>query len=373
MSAKRRELLENFLLAVTSVVAFLLICEIVLRFLPVSSSTNMMKANKRDYLVYFEPNREIIFSSDWDFKFSKKHKINNYGFVNAQDYWAGSTLPLISVVGDSYVEAFQVSYEHTFHGRLSRALEGRARVYSFAGSDAPLSQYLKWAQYSKQEFDTDRFIFCIIANDFDESDVAFSSKPVHNQFVLKNGEYRFFTQDYEPSRTKLVARNSALIRYLVLNLRIRSLRSIHDVMSNAWKQAEEIKWIGNVDNTADELRVRKSKNVADTFLEMLPKYSGLEPEEILFVVDTARAHIYGDISEEAWTSSYFESVRRYFLNEAVIQGYEVLDLDMLFGSDFEKKGKRFEFPYDSHWNEYAHKRIFEAICRSRFLEPHGCL
>jgi hypothetical protein len=36
--------------------------------------------------LHFKPNREVVFSMGWNFAVVNKVRINNYGFVNDQDY-----------------------------------------------------------------------------------------------------------------------------------------------------------------------------------------------------------------------------------------------------------------------------------------------
>ena len=48
-------------------------------------------------------------------------------------------------------------------------IDEKYNVYSFGFSGAPLSQYLKWAEYSINVFNSKHLVFNIVENDFDES------------------------------------------------------------------------------------------------------------------------------------------------------------------------------------------------------------
>ena len=48
-------------------------------------------------------------------------------------------------------------------------IDDKYNVYSFGFSGAPLSQYLKWADYSIRVFNSKHLVFNIVARDFDES------------------------------------------------------------------------------------------------------------------------------------------------------------------------------------------------------------
>ncbi len=101
-------------------------------------------------------------------------RVNNAGWVNEQDYVRDDRLPLIAVIGDSYIEAQMVPYAQTLQGRLAAALKGRARVYSFAASGAPLSEFAVYAAYAMREFGAAAVVINIANYDFADSDAAYN-------------------------------------------------------------------------------------------------------------------------------------------------------------------------------------------------------
>src|SRR5690606_25729789 len=126
--------------------------ELALRLLPVNEGLMVQPVNASNPVFHFAPNRSSVWSRDWDFKLVNYVRTNNAGFVNDQDYRKDDPRPLLAVVGDSYVEALMVPFGQTLHGRLAAASAPWGRVYSFGGSGAPLSQYLVWAQYAREEW-----------------------------------------------------------------------------------------------------------------------------------------------------------------------------------------------------------------------------
>src|SRR5262245_53576418 len=102
---------------------------------------------------------------------------NNAGFVNDQDYRRDDPLPLLAVIGDSYIEARMVPFAKTLEGRLAHALRDRSRVYSFAAGGAPLSQYLIWAEHAVHTYGARALVINVVGNDFDESLPAYRAGP----------------------------------------------------------------------------------------------------------------------------------------------------------------------------------------------------
>jgi hypothetical protein len=130
--------------------------EIVFRFLPVSESTQVMPVNPRAPFAHFSPNREINLQIGFDFSHVVKKRINNYGFMSNTDFRSERDVNIrrTVVIGDSFVEAFQVPNRETFHDILDQMLPSR-EIYPIGILGAPLSQYLAYATFSEMEFNPD--------------------------------------------------------------------------------------------------------------------------------------------------------------------------------------------------------------------------
>ena len=70
-----------------------------------------------------------------------------------------------------------VRYPDTLQGRLAKSLEGDLRVYSYAASGGPLSQYLIWARHAVKEYGAVALIINVVGNDFDESLAMYKTAP----------------------------------------------------------------------------------------------------------------------------------------------------------------------------------------------------
>jgi len=125
-----------------SILLLLLGLELGLRFFPVSMSLLPQPMNASNPIRRFEPNRTVCWSQFPDFSMQRNLRINNYGFINSFDYYPGDSKPMVAVIGDSYIEARQVSNSETIHGRIANAMKDRYRVYSFGSTGTPLSEPL---------------------------------------------------------------------------------------------------------------------------------------------------------------------------------------------------------------------------------------
>jgi hypothetical protein len=84
---------------------------------------------------------------------------------------------VLAVIGESYIEASSVRYPETMHGRLAKSMEGHLRVYSFAASGAPLSQYVTWARHAAKDYGATALVINVVGNDFDESLAIYKTAP----------------------------------------------------------------------------------------------------------------------------------------------------------------------------------------------------
>lgn len=76
------------------------------------------------------------------------------------------------------------------HGRLARFAGARGRVYSFASSGSPLSQYLAYAELARDRFRPDALVVVVVGNDFDESLLEYNSAPGFH-YLKRDPERKF--------------------------------------------------------------------------------------------------------------------------------------------------------------------------------------
>jgi len=273
-------------------------------------------------------------------------------------------LPLLAVVGDSMIEAAMLPYRDTVHGRLAKALAGRLRVYSFAASGAPLSQYLIWARHAVKEYGAQALVINVVGNDYDESHSAYQIGPGFWHYVPDAiGELRLHLFEYRPGLLRDAVVASALGRYLLFNMQL-GLR---------WLELKSLLFggpamaapgdAGNPAPSADEKRLRDSIAAVDAFFRDLPEYAGLPPSRILFTVEGFR---YSDVAT-ASAGSYLDRVRRALLEKAASLGYDAIDLDPFFFEHYRRTGERVEFARDGHWTAAYHGVTFDAVMASRFM------
>jgi hypothetical protein len=362
--ARRKQALQAAATVMVSLVLCLGIIELALRFMPVASGQRTMPVTANDPVFHYRPNHEFLFSRDWDMVLANRGRTNNAGFVNDQDYQREG-LPMLAVVGDSYIEAAMVPFPDTVEGRLAQTLANRMRVYSFAASGAPLSQYLIWAAHAVDRYGATAVVINVVGNDFDESLEEYNDRPGFSRYVRdEHGELQLRRFEYRPGIWRDMVASSALARYLFFNLNLSTvwfqLRSL--VLGSPAMAAP--RFAGNTAADASDERVNSSLAAIDAFFRDLPRLVHLPPDRIAFTMDGFR---YADAAADAG-GTYFALMRRAFQAKAGALGYEVIDLDPWFFARHARDGARFEFMRDGHWNPVGHEVAAEALMSSRLLQ-----
>jgi len=346
---------KNILLLLISLALTLLCIEGVLHLFPVNQGLDTQPVNDASPIIHFRPNRTFTWSRFADFSMRNRVHTNNLGFINDQDYSPDAALPLVAVIGDSYVEAAMVPWGETLQGRLAKALLGERRVYSFGVSGAPLSQYLAFADYARRTFHPAKMVIVVVTNDFDESLLRYKRDPGFHYFDQKDGELILRRVDYAPSPLLGLLRHSRLCMYLLTNVQLQG--RIRQLLASSPTEAA----VGQTSASVSEERLTLSREAVDAFFRLLPEASGLPANDVVLVVDAIRPHLYTAEGRAEAKGSYADLMRTYFLLQARQQGYRAVDMTGPFLRDYAARGQRFEFPRDAHWNGHGHAVAAESV------------
>lgn len=335
--------------------------EIVMRFLPVNDIYAALPVNAQHPLIHFPPHTSQQYSIGWKMAAAQHKHANNDGYYSDYDY-VPANMPVMAVIGDSFIQASQVADNETLQARLHYGLNGHGKIYGFGVQGAPLSQYLIFADYARRKYQPSAMVFSIIANDFDQSIKRYGSQIFEGMYVYSDAtpqaqlellEYAGSTQNGWRGFIK----HSALFRYLYDNV------GLNPKQISAWFRKPgntPVAHFGGVDATVEPQRLADSKHAIELFFRDLPAKAGLSPEKILFVLDGIR-EVKNDTNWQEAQRSYFGQMREYFSQAARQRGYTVLDMHPIF-YQAQQVGEKVDFiPQDWHWNSNGHKLVADAI------------
>jgi hypothetical protein len=363
-----RLLLGNALTVMASFGFAIALLELVLRLLPVAWAPPVQPATAENPIQRYAPNTAYTWSLGWNFSIVVHGRTNAQGFTARYDYDATATSPLVTVVGDSFIEALQVPFAESLTGRLQAALGNRGRAYAFAQSGSPLSQYVACVRHAAVTYHPEKIVVSVVGNDFDESVYAHRQRDgIYHLHPRPGGGFDFkLTPLPEPGFAEQFLRHSALALYLARNVGIGNVGEWFKPRA-AHAADEPGRYVGNTSAAADPLRIAEGEQVIEWFLATLPKVASLVPRDIVIVVDGMRPELYKAAALAVAQDSYFGQMRASLIRQAKAQGFQVIDMEPVFRAAYAVDHLPFEYPNDGHWNPHGHA-VVTAVVREALSE-----
>ena len=328
--------------------------EVVFRVLPTTTPVDLQSVTSEQDILRFKADQTGVFSLGANFYRTVTKKTNNAGFYSSFNYEKAKS-PKIMIIGDSFVEAAQIDNSDTV-GEVIRAKDNQKDTYQMGVSGVPLSQYIKMAEYAKNNYAPNGFVIIIVGNDFDQSLC---------DYRIKLGTWCFdenFELIFKPfngyAGIRRYARQSAFARYLFLQAGIDWRTLMSSLKLKPQGMEADADYAGNVKRIKSEERIERSFIVVARFFEELKKLQIID--KVTLVLDADRQDIYNNLR----TESYFQKMREYTINKAKANGVRLIDMRPIFEDDYKDHKVKFEFPTDAHWNERAHKLVAEALMKN---------
>lgn len=339
-----------------------LILELTLRLIfPVSDSPDV-KFNPKLGIMY-EPDQTGYFIKGANAQIKGRYSINSDGwnFPRNYDTEKPKNTFRIAVVGDSFVEALQVSSNKGFPYLLEKNLNNedwhdrRIEVYAFGHAGASAEHYAHMLEYVGENYHPDFVIINIVADDFTNSLYGNGRK---DNWLLKHDNGKFEAKAPEQVSNlylKKFLRNSALIRFLTINLDLINQSPI----LNKIYYAETRQYADSLDYN-EKLRQEVFPSLAENILTQYQTLGQKYGFGVLATLDTDRATIY--------TGQDLEKVEQFKQNkiineEALKLSFPLLNLSSSFLKDWQQNHERFDWSIDYHWNERGHQIVADTITK----------
>lgn len=285
-----------------------------------------------------------------------KWNINNEGWNSPVNYYSNKRkgVTRIAIIGDSYIEAFQVDIDKSYPNILANKLGENYEVYAFGMSGAPLSQYLHIARYVEQKFNPDIYIFNVVHNDFNESIYQATSKSFFTISFSKDSLEEIQPAPYERSHSKIpfssLLKKSSFIRYVNGNLQLNRL-----LINKPATGKGNVEMNTYIDEVLSDIEI--IQKVTDYLLDKIKQE--LSDKKIIFIMDAPRWSIY---------KNDLRNSKSLFLNDFFIKlckdkDLKSIDLTPYMEKSYQNNKTRFESEYDGHWNPYGHAFVAEILHR----------
>ena len=321
----------------------LVLLECLLRFLPVSMGLYRTERFDKWPLQNSEPKLPYAYSISWAMLNPHRGTTNNYGHIAPFDFMKGSQ-PVL-VIGDSFIESLMNEYDDTLQGQLGRKINSQHSVYGLGASGLSASDYLALSRLAKDEFNPVAAVFLIVDGDFSES----LGPRIGHHSLVPDGDtlkatYAPLTGESTAKKIRKRVGDISIYRYFQVNLQFTP--------EQIWKTSpRDADTKVNSENAVT--RRANQKRVADWLMAELPAALGLQPECIVFLMDSDRYAIYKP--DQASSPKDSPEVRRYFVERGEKLGFKVSDLDPVFRKRFREDRTKFDYwPIDRHWNRVGH-------------------
>jgi len=322
-------------------------------------------------VIKFRPDQNGVFRLRNEI--SSRFAINGNGWNSSRkEYLVEKSKLRIAIVGDSYLEAFQVDSDASIGEKLEALGRGRFEVYRFGISGAPLSQYLYMLREEILGFKPDIVIFNLVHNDFDES-YDFKSGAYTSSFLKLKMDGGRVVGEIPPvpysSRWYDPIRRSNTWRYLAMRQQVR-FQGLRDLFLG--RNKPQPKYQANIN--VDSLENKDARNLAaaEYVFSQAQTLCQQNGAQLVVVMDGVRQLVY-----QSPEGSYDRKKGALALNDVARSaaekfGIPFVDLHDSFARHYREHGQRFEFKHDGHWNELGHevaaKAVYEGL-RARSVLP----
>lgn len=343
-----KHILATIACGLLGVAAFVVLCELLFRALPVSSATKF-GYHFDPKIPTYAPLHDWRYATGWDLRHAQKLRTNNFGFVSAFDFRRDESA--VALIGDSYVESASLDAADRPAAQLERALAGQRAVYAMGSAGTALLDYAERIRFAHENFGIRDFVVLVERGDVRQA--LCGSGNVHSQCLdPKTLEPRTVTVS-DPSPAKRALRDSAFAQYLVSQLKI--------VPGELWQQAFRR-------STASETALREpqpasgeaaKREVSDQAMRVVDAVARVFFERVRPHV-TGRLVIVVDSDRDALMRgrAVDDPPRRRFIERAREAGAVVVDTEPLFRAHFKQSGLSLDLdPRDGHFNPLGTRLI----------------
>lgn len=374
MVRKIKSLLANLaLLGVTLALVFAVFEFGVFKYiLPADDVLPSVTINK---VVRYEPNTRAVFrrpdgSTDLVTINADGWNSTKLDYVEAKE---PGTLR-IAVIGDSYVHGAFVDVDKGFPEVMERQLQAKGlkvEVYRFGADGAPLSQYLNVLREEVLRFSPDIVLVQLIHNDFDES-YRFLGTRYESSFmkVGENAQGDVVEIPAKPFKPGLADKLRQFRSFRYLYYQTGLYQKIGYYVNRYWWGGEQLPDVEEFTSSAVDVRTirdhDKIRKFSHYIFKQMQKLSAEHGFRLAFAMDGVREAVYAGKDRSDYEVSALNDIVVSQMREF---GFPYVDLQEAFAADYAKRGERFEFSYDWHWNERGNDVVADALVSLLMSNP----
>ena len=338
---------------VLGIASFLLVGELALRVLPVSTSTASGYYLDPNILTY-PPGHSWTNSTGWDLRDPQHQRSNNAGFVAHRDFDRNPRA--VALIGDSFVEASMLDADQRPGQQLERALADGRPVFTMGAPGSALLDYAERIRLAQSRYGVRDFVLLMERGDVRQS--LCGSGNIHGpcldpQTLAPRTELR-----PAPDAIKRTLRHSALAQYVFSQLKLDP----HRLWQQAIAQSRPVSPSPIADaaaplmqsNLPDLLPAAQDAVVSTFFNRIEGKVAG----KLVIVLGSDRAAMYRG-------QATVDPMRARFIALARSHGAIVVDTETIFRAQWARSPLKLDVsPSDSHFNALGVQLVAQAAAEA---------
>lgn len=320
------------------VAALVLLVELVLRLLPVSTATMTGYHHDPDLLTYPSGHRWTM-ATGWDLRNPQQLSANNWGFAAERDFHPDRRA--VALIGDSYVEASMLAPSDRPAAQLEAMLGGERPVFALGTPGTALLDYAQRLRFVHERFGVRDAV--LMLERFDARQALCGSGNVVSRCLDPATLQPRIERLPAPGLLTRVLRHSALAQYLKSQLRFRPAAVAEAMFTRATPEHAHAR--GN--NAAPPLSpeaAAQARAVVDAVVEhFLAALPAATKHRIVVVVDGSRG--------PAERAELADMERTHLIARLRERGVTVRDMAPVYAQHAARSRRSLAVgPYDGHLN-----------------------
>lgn len=326
-------------LFIAGMLGLMLMAELVLQCLPVSTATMTGYHDDPDLLTY-PPRHCWQVATGWDLRNAQRLCSNAQGYAAEVDFIPDPRA--VALIGDSLVEASMLPAADRPGAQLARRLHAQRPVYSMGAPGSALLDYAQRIRWAATVFGVRDFVLLLEATDARQS--LCGSGNVHSRCLDLATLALRVERLAPPGPAKRAARHSALAQYLMGQLKLQP----GTILQAAFRRATPESAAATVRQTEERpsaAQVARQRQVVDAvtaafFEAARPHLAG----RLVVLVDGRRG---GPPAKP----TLVDSERAHLIERLRAGGAEVIDLEPAYAAHWAASRRSLDVgPYDGHLN-----------------------
>ncbi len=335
------------------IASFLLLGELVLQVLPVSSSTATGYYLDPNILSY-PSGHSWTNSTGWDLRNPQHQRSNNAGFLAHRDF--NRNPRAVALIGDSFVEASMLDADERPGQQLERAMANGRPVFAMGAPGSALLDYAERIRLAQSRYGVRDFVLLMERGDVRQS--LCGSGNIHGPCLDRETLAPRTESQPPPGAIKRIMRHSALAQYVFGQLKFDPHRLWRQAVAQSRPVAPVPATDAGAPKTASavpDLLPAAQEAVVSTFFNRI---EGKVAGKLVIVLDSDRGAMYRG-------QAAADPMRSQFISLARSHGAIVVDTETIFRAQLARSPLKLDVsPSDAHFNALGVQLVAQAAAQA---------